>query len=267
VRQAALASPKASVVLTPRDGLDLYLNFGLGYHSNDARGVVRDLDAVTPLTRATGYEAGARLRLFDRLDLAAAAFVLDLDSELVWVGDEGTTEAKGPTRRLGGELEARLELLSWLFADGDISLTRARFRGLPGDADAVPLAPTRIASGGVSVRHSAGYFARVGVFHLGDRPASEDRFFTADGFTRLDATAGYRHRWFELSVSGQNLMSTSWREAQFANVSRLPHETSPENCPAGTRPVVDGTAFLGCEDVHFTPGAPVNLQATATLFF
>jgi hypothetical protein len=107
----------------------------------------------------------------------------------------------------------------------------------------------------------------VGVFHLGDRPASEDRFFTADGFTRLDATAGYRHRWFELSVSGQNLMSTSWREAQFANVSRLPHETSPENCPAGTRPVVDGTAFLGCEDVHFTPGAPVNLQATATLFF
>jgi hypothetical protein len=267
VRQAALVSPKGSVVLTPRADLDLYLNFGLGYHSNDARGVVRNVDRVTPLTRATGYEAGARVRLFERLELAAAAFVLDLDSEIVWVGDEGTTEAKGPTRRIGGELEARLELLPWLFADADLSLTRATYRESTDHADAVALAPTRVASGGVSVQHPGGYFGRVGVYHLGDRPATEDRFFTAAGFTRLDATAGYRTRRYELSISGQNLTNTSFREAQFANVSRLPNETSPASCPAGTRPVVDGTAFLGCEDLHFTPGTPVQLQATATLFF
>jgi outer membrane receptor protein involved in Fe transport len=267
VRQAALMSPKASVVMTPRPELDLYLNFGLGYHSNDARGVVRNVEPVSPLTRATGYEAGARARLFERLDLAVAAFVLDLDSEIVWVGDEGTTEAKGPTRRLGGELEARLELLPWLFADADVSLTRATFTENPGNAAAVALAPTRIVSGGISARHPDGYFGRLGVFHLGDRAATEDRFFTAEGFTRLDATAGYRHPRFEVALSGQNLTNTSWREAQFANVSRLPNETSPASCPAGTRPVLDGTQFLGCEDVHFTPGAPINLQATATLFF
>jgi hypothetical protein len=266
VRQAALVSPKGSVVLTPRADLDLYLNFGLGYHSNDARGVVRRVDRVTPLTRATGYEAGARVRLFERLELAAAAFVLDLDSEIVWVGDEGTTEARGATRRLGGELEARLELSSWLFADADLSLTRATYRQSTANA-AVALAPTRIASGGISIQHPGGYFGRVGLFHLGDRPATEDRFFTAEGFTRLDATAGYRTRRYELSLSGQNLTNTSFREAQFANVSRLPRETSPASCPAGTRPVVDGTAFLGCEDLHFTPGTPVQLQATATLFF
>lgn len=267
VRQAALLSPKASVVLTPRADLDLYLNFGMGYHSNDARGVVRAVDRVTPLTRATGYETGARLRLFDRLDLAAAAFVMDLESEIVWVGDEGTTEAKGPTRRLGGELEARLELLPWLFLDGDLALTRARFMDNPVAGTAVALAPTRVAGGGLSVRHPRGYFGRVGVFHLGDRPATEDRFFTAEGFTRLDATAGYRHRWFEVSVTGQNLTDTDFREAQFANVSKLPAETSPASCPAGTRPVSDGDAFLGCEDIHFSPGTPFNLQATASLFF
>jgi outer membrane receptor protein involved in Fe transport len=267
VRQAAIMSPKASLVLTPADDLDLYLNFGMGYHSNDARGVVRNVDPVTPLTRATGYEAGARLRLFDRLDLAAAAYVLDLESEIVWVGDEGTTEAKGPTRRLGGEFEARLELLPWLFADGDLTLTRARFTENAGNANAVALAPTRLASAGLSVRHPTGCFGRVGVFHIGDRPATEDGFFTAEGFTRFDATAGFRHPSFEISVSAQNLTNVAWREAQFANVSRLPNETSAASCGRGTRPVDDGGDFLGCEDLHFTPGAPINVQGTATLFF
>jgi outer membrane receptor protein involved in Fe transport len=267
VRKAALVSPKTSVILTPASALELYLNFGMGYHSNDARGVVRSMEPVTPLTRATGYESGARLHLFERLDLAVAVFALDLDSEIVWVGDEGTTEARGPTRRLGAELEARLEILPWLFADADVSVTRARFREAPGAADAVPLAPTRVGSAGVSVRHPHGYFGRIGAFHLADRPASEDRFFTADGFTRLDATLGYRHRVFELSVSGQNVTNVAWREAQFANVSRLPSETDASSCPAGTRAVEGDGAFQGCEDLHFTPGAPINVQATATLFF
>jgi outer membrane receptor protein involved in Fe transport len=229
-----------------------------------ALGTIAD---VAPLTRAWGHEVGARLRFFERLDLALAAFVLELDSEIVWVGDEGTTEAKGPTRRLGGELEARLEILPWLHADADLTVTRARFTEADGAVNAVPLAPARVASAGVSVRHPSGPFGRVGVFHLGDRPASEDRFFVADGFTRLDATLGYRHRRFELAFTGQNLTNTSWREAQFANVSRLPSETSAASCPAGTRAVEEGGSFVGCEDVHFTPGAPINVQGTATLFF
>jgi len=267
VRQAALVSPKATIVVSPARILDLYANFGMGYHSNDARGVVQGTDPVTPLTRATGYELGTRTRLFRKLDLAVSGFVLDLDSEIVWVGDEGTTEAKGPTRRLGVEFEGRLEILPWLFADADLTLARARFTEAPADANAVALAPTRVGSAGISVRHPAGPFGRVGVFHLGERPATEDRFFTAEGFTRLDATVGYHHRRFEISLTGQNLTNTEWREAQFANVSRLPSETSEASCPPGTRPAGQGAAFEGCEDVHFTPGAPINLQGTATVFF
>jgi outer membrane receptor protein involved in Fe transport len=268
VRDAAFVSPKASLILSPLRELDFYLNFGMGFHSNDARGVVRGVDPVTPLTRAIGGEIGARTRLFDRLDLAAAFFVLDLESEIVWVGDEGVTEARGPTRRLGGEFELRLKILPWLFADGDVTVSRATFTENPGNANAVALAPTLVVSGGVSARHPDGYFGRLGVFAIGDRPATEDRFLTAEGFWRVDATLGYRYKdLLELAVTGQNLFNVAWREAQFANVSRLPSETSPSSCPAGTRPVEDGGTFLGCEDVHFTPGAPINVQATATLFF
>ena len=60
---------------------------------------------------------------------------------------------------------------------------------------------------------------------------------------------------------------TAMLEAQFANVSRLPSETSASTCAAGTRPVVENGTFVGCEDLHFTPGAPFNLQASVSIFF
>lgn len=254
-------------MFTPAPAADVYLNFGSGFHSNDARGVVRAPGAVTPLSRALGYEVGARTRLLDRLDAALALFALDLESEIVWVGDEGTTEARGPTRRVGVEAELRLAILPWLHADLDATLSRARFTEAPEGADAVPLAPELVLSGGLSARHPRGYFGRLGLFHLADRPATEDRFLTAEGFTRLDATAGYRHEYFELAFSVQNLLDAAWREAQFATVSRLAGESGPASCPAGTRAVSEGGAFAGCEDLHFTPGAPINAQATLTMFF
>lgn len=266
VRQASRISPKASLVFAAIPQTELYLNAGAGFHSNDARGVVRQPDPVTPLTQARGYELGARTRLFDALDLAGSFFLLDLDSELVWVGDEGTTEARGPTRRRGLEAEARLRILPWLFADADLTVSRATFVGNAGNADAVALAPTLILAGGVSARHPSGAYGRIGAIHLGDRPATEDRFLTAEGFTRVDVTAGYRGSWFEVTLGLQNLLNTEWREAQFANVSRLPDETGPESCPEGTRAVGEGS-FEGCEDLHFTPGAPLNAQATVSFFF
>jgi outer membrane receptor protein involved in Fe transport len=265
-RQAARLSPKASLVFGAIPNTELYLNAGAGFHSNDARGVVRQPDPVTPLTQARGYEFGARTRLFDALDLAGSLFRLDLDSELVWVGDEGTTEARGATRRQGLEAEARLRILPWLFADADLTLSRATFVENAGNGDAVALAPTLILAGGFSARHPNGFFGRLGVLHLGDRPATEDRFLTAKGFTRMDATVGYKASRFEASLGLQNVLNTEWREAQFANVSRLPAEAGPESCPAGTRPAGEDT-FEGCEDLHFTPGAPFNAQATLSVFF
>ncbi|QRK07620.1 TonB-dependent receptor [Archangium violaceum] len=267
VRQASLLSPKASLVVSPLPSTELYVNFGDGFHSNDARGVVRQPDPVTPLTKARGYELGARTRLFDRLDLAGSVFRLDLDSELVWVGDEGSTEARGATRRQGLEAEARLKVLPWLFADADATFTRATYVQNAGNGDAVALAPTLILSGGVSARHPIGIYGRLGVLHLGDRPATEDGLLTAEGFTRVDATLGYRGSFYEVNLSVQNLLDTVWREAQFANVSRLPSETSPSSCPVGTRPAGEADAFEGCEDVHFTPGAPFNAQASVSFFF
>jgi outer membrane receptor protein involved in Fe transport len=264
-RAAARVSPKASLVLTPIEWLDLYGNFGLGFHSNDARGV---LQGVTPMTQALAYEAGLKAKLLhDRVLARMDVFRIDLDSELVWVGDAGTTEARGRTRREGVEVDVRANYLPWLWSDLALSFTRARFRDLPSGENAVPLAPTRMISASLTAQHPNGAYAKASVLHLGDRAATEDSFLTAKGFTRVDLSGGYRYERYEIALSLENLLDTAWREAQFANTSRVNGENGPAACSPGTRPVSEGGAFLGCEDIHFTPGTPFAVRARASIYF
>ncbi len=267
-RTDAILSPKASVIAQPVEPLQLFFNFGRGFHSNDARGVVRQTDPVTPLTPALGWEVGARVLAWDRLQLSTAFFWLNLDSEVVWVGDEGVTEASGATRRLGVEAQVRAELLPWLLADFDITWVQAEFVNNPGNANAVALAPEFLISAGLSVLDPrTGLSGRLGVFYLADRPATEDRFLTAEGFTRLDASLGWENERFGIKAQVLNLLNTQWRQAQFATTGRLPGEDGPGDCPSGTRPVVEDGSFAGCEDLHFTPGWPIHVQVMATVKF
>jgi len=89
---------------------------------------------------------------WNRLQLSTAFFWLDLDSEVVWVGDECTTEASGQTRRLGLEAQFRLEIVPWLLADLDATWVRAEFVNNPGNANAIALAPELLLSGGLTAR-------------------------------------------------------------------------------------------------------------------
>lgn len=274
VRSEALLSPKATLVISPHRRFDLFLNFGRGFHSNDARGVVRAVDPVSPLTPALGYEIGARTRLWDRLDLAASFWGLDLDSELVWVGDEGTTEAAGATRRLGFEFEGRARLTSWLFFDLDLTVNDARFTQNAGNANAVALAPRITVASGLSVLTPFGLRGSLRFTGVAARPATEDGFLVAQGAYLLDAFVSYRYRAIEVGLSVENLTNAAYRSAQFATTSRLRDEapnTAPPPagaCPASTRAQInDAGNFAGCEDINFTPGTPVNVQARATLYF
>ena len=267
-RGDVVVSPKGSVIAQPIQPLQLFFNFGRGFHSNDARGVVREVDPVTPLTPALGWEVGARVLAWDRLQLSSVFFWLNLDSEVVWVGDEGVTEASGATRRFGLEAQVRAELVRWLLLDFDATWVRAEFVNNPGNANAVALAPELLISGGLSAFDDrTGLSGRVGVFYIADRPATEDRFLTAEGFVRLDASFGWENERFGIKAQVLNLLNTRWRQAQFATTGRLPGEDGPGACPAGTRPVVEDGTFVGCEDLHFTPGWPIHLQIMATVKF
>ncbi len=245
MRSATQISPKANLILGPFYKTELYLNYGHGFHSNDARGVVRSPDAVTPLARAIGYEVGARSKILPHVELSAAVWRLDIGSELGWVGDAGDTEASDATERTGVDFEVRATILPGLYADLDVTHSKAVY---PGSGDVVALAPRLTATGGVTYERG-GLRGSIRAQHLADRAATEDESLTAEGYTLLDASAAYRWRNLEARVDVANLFNTEWREAQFANESRLHSEPAP------------------VEDIHFVPGTPRQVQGSLRVYF
>ena len=230
----AIPSWKINAILGPWYATELFANYGTGFHSNDARAVVTQ-PGLTALARADAWEVGVRTRPLARVELSASYWEIDLASELVFVGDEGTTEARGKSRRHGVEVAAKAQLLDWLFLNGDVTVSRARFA----NGDEVPLAPRLTARGDLTARLPWGLSASLEMRHLADRFASEDREAKARGYTLFDLTARYRYRALEAFVSIENLTNTEWREAQFFFTSRVPGEPAE-----------------GVADIHFTPGTP-----------
>jgi len=68
---------------------------------------------VPELSPGTGYEAGARFEL-GGVKLTTAYWWLDLDSELIFVGDSNSVQPKGASRRDGYELTLFWKPIDWL---------------------------------------------------------------------------------------------------------------------------------------------------------
>jgi len=244
----SVVTPKANLVVSPSSELDVFFNFGGGFHSNDARAVASN-KAERTLPRAWGAEVGFRLKPIERLTLSVAAWGLDLQNELVYVGDEGTTEANGPTRRIGIDIETRAQLLDWLYADVDMTFSRGRFKELPDGENFIPLAPTVTSSGGVTARHSSGMEGSVRLRHVSSRPANEDNSVVAQGYSVFDASIAYSFLNYRIQLTAENVFNTNWNEAQFDTESRLLNETEPVS------------------ELHFTPGTPLNVKMKVEYHF
>jgi hypothetical protein len=279
-----MVSPKVNLVLSPLADTDIYANFGTGFHSNDARNVLlakanpqQAGGTASELAQSLGYELGARTRHFDRLDLAAALWLLDLQSELVFSGDAGrqeigaggTFQPAGATRRWGVDFEARYQFTNWLFLDYDLSWADPRFRTGDVPGGAIPLAPTLLMNGGVTADLGNGFSAALRLRYLGDRPANEDRTLTARGYTLLDLLGRYRWRNVEAQVSLLNLTNADWRDAQFDDQSCVQGELGA--APGCTRvsPLKQGgtSSNAGVEDIHYTPGSPFWVRGGLTVYF
>ena len=180
--QASMTSPKAGIVLGPWYKTEFYGNAGYGLHSNDIRGAtitvdpndkVTPLDRVPLLVRSKGAEIGIRSKAIEGLTSSLAVFVLDFDSELLFVGDAGTTEPSRPSRRVGVEWTNQYKLLPWMTLDFDFAYTRARFTDFDAVGNRIPGAPALVASGGVTFGGDTRLVRRVACALF--RAASADR--------------------------------------------------------------------------------------------
>jgi len=251
-----LISPKASLIFGPWYKTELYLNFGKGFHSNDARGTTTVIDPVTripadtvdPLVESFGGETGVRSTWIPGLQTTLAIWRLELDSELIFVGDAGTTEASGKSRRYGLELANFHEVNDWLVLDLDVALTRSEFTA--NGPDEIPNSIGRVITAGVTVDHPSGLFGSLRMRHFGDSPLTEDGRVKADSTTVFNLRAGFRPgKDLELALDIFNLFNSKDPDISYFFASCLSDEL----------PVCTGT---GVEDVHFHPVEPRQIRGT-----
>ena len=253
--QATITSPKAGIVLGPWYKTEFYGNAGYGLHSNDIRGAtitVDPIDKVTPqdrvplLVRSKGAELGIRTKAIEGLTSSVAVFVLDFASELLFVGDAGTTEASRPSRRVGVEWTNKYKPVSWLTFDLDVAYTRARFTDFDLAGDRIPGAPAWIASGAVTFGNETGWFGALKGRYFGPRPLIEDDSVRSLSSLIFNARAGYRFdNGLRLQLDVLNLFNAKTNQIEYYYLSRLPGEP------------IDGVA-----DRHVHPAEPLAVRLT-----
>ncbi|MEZ5819540.1 MAG: TonB-dependent receptor [Bradyrhizobium sp.] len=258
--QAAMASPKAGIVFGPWFRTEFYGNVGTGLHSNDIRGAtitvdpndkVTPLDRVPLLVRSRGVEVGIRSRAIEGLTSSIALFMLDFGSELLFVGDAGTTEASRPSRRVGVEWVNQYKPVPWLSFDLDIAYTRARFTDFDPTGDYIPGAPAWVGSAAVIFGKETGWFGAVKARYFGPRPLIEDDSVRSLASLIFNARAGYRFdNGLRVQLDVLNLFNAQTNQIEYYYLSRLPGE------PIG-----------GVADRHAHPAEPRAVRLTLAARF
>jgi len=244
----AIVNPKVNAIYTFNNQVQLSAKSGFGFHSNDARAVVIGKLENT-LARAFGNELGVIFKPTKKMIVNAVAWTLDLESELVYVGDEGIVEAVGASRRYGIDFGLRYQVSNKLFVDADINVNKGYLKEMPKEANSIPLAPNFTSIGGLTYKSNKGFSGSLRYRYMGDRPAIEDNSIVASGYFLTDAVINYTYKKYQFGLSVENLFNSQWKEAQFATETRLKDEVVPVN------------------EIHFTPGTPFSLRAVVSYSF
>ena len=246
-----IVSPKISTAFGPWGGTEFYVNWGLGFHSNSALGITVAADPVTgdPATksphfaRANGGEVGVRTVAIRGLQTTATLWYLNFDSELIYVGDSGSTEEGPASQRMGVEITNYVYPNKWTAVDLDLSFSRARFRDVPVGEDFVPGALNRVISAGLSINPPAdverGPFGSIRLRHFGPRPLLEDNSVKSKATSIVNGEVGYQFtNRVRLVAEGFNLFNSKVSDIDYFFESRLQNEPDP------------------VEDIHFHAAIP-----------
>jgi outer membrane receptor protein involved in Fe transport len=261
-RSDHMLSPKFAAIFGPWAETEIYTNWGRGFHSNDARGSTIRVDPVTrlnvdadgnpirrvdPLVRSTGYELGLRSKPAEGWQTTVALWRLDLDSELLFVGDAGITEPSRPSRRQGVEWNNLWTVNRWLSFDADLSFSHARFRDRAPEGDHIPGAVATTANLGMTVDALGPWFGALRLRYFGPRPLIEDNTEKSASTTLANLRLGYRvDRRTTLALDVFNLFDRKASDIDYWYSSQLRGEAA----------AVDG--------IHFHPAEPRNFRLTLT---
>ncbi|CCE08238.1 conserved exported hypothetical protein [Bradyrhizobium sp. STM 3843] len=291
---ASIGSPKFRMTIGPFNKTEFFLGAGYGMHSNDARGATTTDDPNNPgtrldssplLVRTKGAEVGLRTRIVPGLDSSLSLFMLNQDSEILFSGDAGDTEASRPSRRYGFELTNHYRPASWIDIDADLAMTHARFVGydsgqaetfasLAGYPEAqlgnapgnyIPNAPAMVASAGITLGEKTGWFGALRWRYLGSTPLTEDNYFRSTATSIFNGRVGFRDaNGWRIQLDVLNLLNTRANQIAYGYGSLIPTDQLYKDCyvtPPAT-PVPTQVCQNGVMDRVLHPVEPLTFRIT-----
>ncbi|WP_020167128.1 MULTISPECIES: TonB-dependent receptor [Methylotenera] len=250
-------SPKLGLAWQASKQHEFYVNWGRGFHSNDARGSTIRVDPVSgdaaekvnPLVKAISKELGWRANPIGNWQTTLALFQLDIDSELLFIGDAGATEASRPSRRVGVEWTNYIPINSWSYIDADFAIARARFKDSDEVGDYIPGSIAKTASIGIAINHPSGWSASTRLRYFGPRALIEDNSVRSNSSLLTNARIGYQiSSKINLSLDIFNLFNRKVSDIDYLYTSRL-----------------KGEAADGVKDIHTHPVEPRMARLSLSL--
>ncbi len=253
----AIVSPKLNLVFGPWRETEFYASAGMGYHSNDARGVTIAIDPVSgdpvdpadPLVRTYGYELGMRTEIIEDVVSTVSLFYLHSDSELIYVGDAGTAEAGPATERFGIEWATYWKPSDWLTLDNELTLSEAKLLDEPAGED-IPGAVPVTMNTGITLGTEEGFYGTLRSRFFSPRPLVEDGSVDSRSSWQLNGRLGYRKNDWEVSIDVLNILGRDDNDIEYFYTSRLP-----------------GEPVAGVDDVHLHPAEPRTFRISLTRRF
>lgn len=250
-KNESLWQPKVNIAYGVNENLELYANYGEGFHSNDARAAINTIDPATGnpsdtldiLVQGEGSELGFRYDTLEGFNFSLAWFELDLDSELVFVGDAGTTEPSDPSRRYGIELNSFWKFTEALVFDFAATKSDGHFRGLPSGENSIPDAHDLVVAAGLTYHNPNGWTSSLRVRHFDDAALTEDESVKKDSSTLVHFGVSYAQESWELGLDIINLLDQEDDDIAYWFESRMIGETA------------------SFEDIHFHPSNPRAVRA------
>jgi TonB dependent receptor/TonB-dependent Receptor Plug Domain len=245
---AANFQPKFNLTYRPSDHvpLALYVHYGRGIASQDARGIVQ-YPSGENVSTTDFYMAGVSHNL-KRFSFSADLFLIDRSNEQVYIPDDGSIEFKGPSRAYGFEAKTSLQISRYLALNGGITkITNAFYRGTFPRVY-VDSAPHTVVNGGMTLAQWLGFTGSLRLRYINSyRLDGYDPGIRASGFTVVDLSINKRiHPVVDFNLSIDNLTDRIYYETQNYFESRL----------------LPGDPVIA--RIHGTPGYPIGVTVGLT---
>ncbi len=282
-------SPKVSAVVTPFDRMgsgfnkmDLFLNYGEGFSSTRANVIANQ---VTPdisgypeapcvfwpsaypgldheIPKARGAEIALRLSFWQkRASIMGDIWWADQEQTLVFEPETGISQPRGKSRRVGQEVELRVQPWEWIYLSLEFYHTQAEFveKQVGLSSDDIPGTPEILFNQVLSVRHPSGFRGSVRGRYVGKRPLPEALplpTIYSDPYYVVGLLVGYEaSKWWAVDILIDNLFDVEWDDTSFA------YPSSPE--ANADRPPGMATYY----GKHITPGTPFAIRGRVTVKF